>query len=171
MPFDLMNADVTYQELIDREFRAQIGVSLEAYVDDMVNVLFDEDGVRDSGIAYWLRLRLWSTSSLGTSVMFEGFQAKTSRLFARIWASWFFTWDGRSTPIVMSLLSVVICASVWNSTTDLNVDTSKLSFWIAVLLSMTLYLDVDLTIWNCNMIVLDSGSDPTMSVRSTTPLG
>ncbi|GJV25224.1 ribonuclease H-like domain-containing protein [Tanacetum coccineum] len=61
------------------------------------------------------------------------------------------------------LLIVVIPASVGNLTTNLIVNTSIL---MAVLPSMTLYLDVDLTIWKCNMIVLDSGYDSIMSVRS-----
>ncbi|GJR75016.1 hypothetical protein Tco_0087381 [Tanacetum coccineum] len=36
-------------------------------------------------------------------------------------------------------------------------------FWMAVLPSMTLYVDVDLAIGNCNMIVLDNGCDPTVA--------
>ena len=51
------------------------------------------------------------------------------------------------------------------------VETSMLSFSSTVLLSMMLYLDVDLEIWNYNMIVLDSGCVPTMSSRVTTPSG
>ncbi|GJW03476.1 hypothetical protein Tco_1562332 [Tanacetum coccineum] len=57
------------------------------------------------------------------------------------------------------------------STANFIVDTFILSFWMMVLPNMTLYLDVDLTIWNCNMIVLDSGYDLTMSARLTTPSG
>ncbi|PWA52138.1 WW domain-containing protein [Artemisia annua] len=53
---------------------------------------------------------------------------------------------------------VVKLASVGNSTIDLMVETSMLSLCIAFLPSNPLYLDVDLTIWSCNMIVLDSGS-------------
>ncbi|GJY82002.1 reverse transcriptase domain-containing protein [Tanacetum coccineum] len=36
MPFGLKNVGATYQTLIYREFRAQIGVNLKAYVNDMV---------------------------------------------------------------------------------------------------------------------------------------
>ncbi|GKA32513.1 reverse transcriptase domain-containing protein [Tanacetum coccineum] len=35
MPFGLKNAGVTYQRLVDSAFKEQIGVNLEAYVDDM----------------------------------------------------------------------------------------------------------------------------------------
>ncbi|GKB15438.1 hypothetical protein Tco_0849361 [Tanacetum coccineum] len=37
MPFGLKNAGATYQRLVDSTFKEQIGVNLEAYVDDMVN--------------------------------------------------------------------------------------------------------------------------------------
>ncbi|GJW46203.1 reverse transcriptase domain-containing protein [Tanacetum coccineum] len=36
MPFGLKNAGATYQRLVDSTFKEQIGVNLEAYVDDMV---------------------------------------------------------------------------------------------------------------------------------------
>ncbi|GJR50210.1 reverse transcriptase domain-containing protein [Tanacetum coccineum] len=36
MPFGLKNAGATYQRLVDSAFKEQIGVNLEAYVDDMV---------------------------------------------------------------------------------------------------------------------------------------
>ncbi|GJZ38828.1 reverse transcriptase domain-containing protein [Tanacetum coccineum] len=36
MPFGLKNAGATYQRLVDSSFKEQIGVNLEAYVDDMV---------------------------------------------------------------------------------------------------------------------------------------
>ncbi|GKB98784.1 putative nucleotidyltransferase, ribonuclease H [Tanacetum coccineum] len=36
MPFGLQNAGATYQRLVDSAFKEQIGVNLEAYVDDMV---------------------------------------------------------------------------------------------------------------------------------------
>ncbi|GKA88821.1 reverse transcriptase domain-containing protein [Tanacetum coccineum] len=36
MPFGLKNTGVTYQRLVDSAFKEQIGVNLEAYVDDMV---------------------------------------------------------------------------------------------------------------------------------------
>ncbi|GKC61744.1 reverse transcriptase domain-containing protein [Tanacetum coccineum] len=36
MPFGLKNARATYQRLVDSTFKEQIGVNLEAYVDDMV---------------------------------------------------------------------------------------------------------------------------------------
>jgi len=36
MSFGLKNAGVTYQRLMDRVFRGQIGRSMEVYVDDMV---------------------------------------------------------------------------------------------------------------------------------------
>ena len=36
MPFGLKNAGATYQKLVDSAFKDQIGVNLEAYVDDMV---------------------------------------------------------------------------------------------------------------------------------------
>ncbi|GKE36203.1 hypothetical protein Tco_1455525, partial [Tanacetum coccineum] len=92
------------------------------------------------GVAYLLRPRLCYASSLGTPVMSKGFQAKTARLFAR------------------------------NSTTDLIVNTFILRFWMTVHPSITLYLDVDLRMWNCNMIVLNSGYDPTCSHIMSTVL-
>ncbi|GJS46393.1 reverse transcriptase domain-containing protein [Tanacetum coccineum] len=36
MPFGLKNAGATYQRLVNSAFKEQIGVNLEAYVDDMV---------------------------------------------------------------------------------------------------------------------------------------
>lgn len=36
MPFGLKNAGATYQRLVDRVFRDQIGRNMEVYVDDMV---------------------------------------------------------------------------------------------------------------------------------------
>ncbi|GKE82195.1 reverse transcriptase domain-containing protein, partial [Tanacetum coccineum] len=36
MPFDLKNARATYQRLVNFVFKDQIGINLEAYVDDMV---------------------------------------------------------------------------------------------------------------------------------------
>ena len=36
MPFGLKNAGATYQRLVDSAFQTQIGLNLEAYVDDMV---------------------------------------------------------------------------------------------------------------------------------------
>nr|GEX16066.1 hypothetical protein [Tanacetum cinerariifolium] len=67
------------------------------------------------------------------------------------------------------LLTVEIPTSVGNLTTDLIFDTSILSFWMAVLSSMTLYLDVDLIIWNYNMISLDMRYDSTVSARLNMP--
>nr|GEX92873.1 hypothetical protein [Tanacetum cinerariifolium] len=86
----------------------------------------------------WIRPRVYSASSLGMPVMYVGFQAKTSRLFVNSWTSWFFTQGGR------------------NSITDLILDTSILSFWMAALQSIKLYLDVDLTVSNCNIIFFDN---------------
>ncbi|GJV87937.1 reverse transcriptase domain-containing protein [Tanacetum coccineum] len=36
MPFDLKNADATYQQLVDKAFNSQIGQNIEVYVDDLV---------------------------------------------------------------------------------------------------------------------------------------
>ena len=36
MPFDLKNAGSTYQKMINRMFKPQLGKSIEAYIDDMV---------------------------------------------------------------------------------------------------------------------------------------
>jgi len=36
MPFGLKNAGVTYQRLMDRVFKDQIGRNMKVYVDDMV---------------------------------------------------------------------------------------------------------------------------------------
>jgi len=48
MPFGLKNAGATYQRLMDRVFRGQIGRSMEVYVDDMViKSQTAEDHVRD----------------------------------------------------------------------------------------------------------------------------
>ena len=50
MPFGLKNAGATYQRLMDRVFRGQIGRSMEVYVDDMVvKSQTAEDHVRDLG--------------------------------------------------------------------------------------------------------------------------
>nr|GEV46679.1 hypothetical protein [Tanacetum cinerariifolium] len=102
-----------------------------------------------SGVAYWLRPTVRSTSSLGRSVMSEDFQAKTSRVDDDLLLL-------ESVPSNRFLHDLPY---VGNSTTDLIVDTFILSFWMAVLPSMILYLDVNLIIWNCNMIVLDIGCD------------
>ncbi|GKA71778.1 hypothetical protein Tco_0777917 [Tanacetum coccineum] len=94
--------------------------------------------------------------------MSEGFQAKMSRLFASIWTSWLFTWGGRVSPRIGShAISHVLVSSIATA--------KHASLPGVVLPSMMLYLDVDLTIWNCNMIVLDSGCVPPISSRSTTP--
>jgi len=48
MPFGLKNAWATYQRLMDRVFRRQIGRSMEVYVDDMVvKSQMAEDHVHD----------------------------------------------------------------------------------------------------------------------------
>jgi len=36
MPFGLKNRGVTYERLMDRVFKQQIGLNIEVYVDDMV---------------------------------------------------------------------------------------------------------------------------------------
>ncbi|KAL2230455.1 UNVERIFIED_CONTAM: Transposon Ty3-G Gag-Pol polyprotein [Sesamum indicum] len=36
MPFGLKNADATYQRLVNKMFKHQIGVTMEVYVDDML---------------------------------------------------------------------------------------------------------------------------------------
>ena len=36
MPFDLKNAGATYQRLVNRMFKSQIGCNIEVYVDDML---------------------------------------------------------------------------------------------------------------------------------------
>ena len=36
MPFDLKNADTTYQRLVNKVFTDQLGRNMEAYVDDML---------------------------------------------------------------------------------------------------------------------------------------
>ncbi|GJZ32513.1 putative nucleotidyltransferase, ribonuclease H [Tanacetum coccineum] len=45
MPFGLKNAGATYQRLVDSAFKEQIGVNLEAYVDDMV-IKITSEGIR-----------------------------------------------------------------------------------------------------------------------------
>ncbi|GKA25009.1 reverse transcriptase domain-containing protein [Tanacetum coccineum] len=48
MPFGLKNAGVTYQRLVDSSFKEQIGVNLEAYIDDMViKSQTEQDIIRD----------------------------------------------------------------------------------------------------------------------------
>ena len=36
MPFDLKNASVTYQRMVDKLFKHQLGRNMEVYVDDMI---------------------------------------------------------------------------------------------------------------------------------------
>ena len=43
MPFGLKNAGATYQRLMDKAFKPQIGVNLEVYVDDLVIKSKEED--------------------------------------------------------------------------------------------------------------------------------
>ncbi|GKA39055.1 NYNRIN-like protein [Tanacetum coccineum] len=48
LPFGLKNAGATYQRLVDSAFKEQIGVNLEAYVDDMViKSQTEQDIIRD----------------------------------------------------------------------------------------------------------------------------
>nr|KYP42512.1 Retrovirus-related Pol polyprotein from transposon opus [Cajanus cajan] len=49
MPFGLKNAGATYQQLMDKIFRHQIGRNLEVYVDDMV-VKSDDLGTHQSDL-------------------------------------------------------------------------------------------------------------------------
>ncbi|GKE15577.1 hypothetical protein Tco_1423154 [Tanacetum coccineum] len=50
MPFGLKNAGATYQRLVDSDFKEQLGVNLEAYVDDMViKIQTEQDIIRDKG--------------------------------------------------------------------------------------------------------------------------
>ena len=53
------------------------------------------------GGAYWFNPRLCSANSLGMSVMSDGCQANTSRLFASSCTNWFWTWGEMSTLIVI----------------------------------------------------------------------
>ncbi|GJR48374.1 hypothetical protein Tco_1316477 [Tanacetum coccineum] len=69
------------------------------------------------------------------------------------------------------LLIVASPASVRNSTIDLMVETSMLNFCIHVLPNRTLYLEVDVTIWNGYMIVFGSGCEPIVIPKSTIPCG
>ena len=36
MPFELKNAEATYQRLVNKMFQKQIGASMEVYIDDML---------------------------------------------------------------------------------------------------------------------------------------
>ncbi|GJY33875.1 hypothetical protein Tco_0418344 [Tanacetum coccineum] len=56
----------------------------------------------------------------------------------------------------------MIPAFVRNSTTNLIVETSILSLWMTILPSMMLYLEI----WNYNMIILESGCDPTIDDKA-----
>src|SRR3954470_13120789 len=48
MPFGLKNADATYQRLVNKLFRHQIGKNIEVYVDDMlVKSTKENDHVKD----------------------------------------------------------------------------------------------------------------------------
>ncbi|GJX59516.1 hypothetical protein Tco_0290906 [Tanacetum coccineum] len=48
MPFSLKNAGATYQRLVDKVFKDQIGQNLEAYVDDIViKSTFKESMLKD----------------------------------------------------------------------------------------------------------------------------
>ncbi|GJV91975.1 putative ribonuclease H-like domain-containing protein [Tanacetum coccineum] len=62
---------------------------------------------------------------------------------------------------------------IWEFRVDddyLLLDSDLLNrFWMTVHPSIALYLDVDLRMWNCNMIVLNGGYDLTVSTRLTTP--
>ncbi|KAL0339476.1 UNVERIFIED_CONTAM: Retrovirus-related Pol polyprotein from transposon [Sesamum angustifolium] len=48
MPFGLKNAGATYQRLVDKIFRPQLGRNMEVYMDDMlVNIKEDHNHVKD----------------------------------------------------------------------------------------------------------------------------
>ena len=47
MPFDLKNAGVTYQKLVNHMFHPQIGQNVEVYVDDMLMKSWDEKKYMD----------------------------------------------------------------------------------------------------------------------------
>ena len=48
MPFELKNADATYQRLMNKMFAHQIGRNVEVYVDDMlVKSIWEDDHLND----------------------------------------------------------------------------------------------------------------------------
>ncbi|XP_021985818.1 uncharacterized protein LOC110882015 [Helianthus annuus] len=57
MPFGLKNAGATYQRLMDKAFKAQIGRNLEIYVDDLVIKSREEDDMIDDILETFTRLR------------------------------------------------------------------------------------------------------------------
>ncbi|GJS72389.1 hypothetical protein Tco_0705230 [Tanacetum coccineum] len=103
--------------------------------------------LRRIGVAYCLRPMLRSASSMGTSVMFEGFQGRwlmmtlcSLRVSPRIGSYMIYCMLVSSTAAAKlvslpgsSLQTIAIPASVGNSTIDLMADTSILSFWMVVL--------------------------------------
>ena len=57
MSFGLKNAGATYQRLMDRAFKNQIGRNLEVYVDDVVIKSLAEDSMIDDISETFVRLR------------------------------------------------------------------------------------------------------------------
>ncbi|XP_071714716.1 uncharacterized protein [Rutidosis leptorrhynchoides] len=57
MPFGLKNAGATYQRVIDKAFKGQIGRNLEAYVDDLVIKSITEQGLLEDILETFASLR------------------------------------------------------------------------------------------------------------------
>ncbi|KAL0355390.1 UNVERIFIED_CONTAM: Retrovirus-related Pol polyprotein from transposon gypsy [Sesamum radiatum] len=96
MPFDLKNAGATYQRLVNKMFKNQVGTAIEVYVDDMlVKSRKEEDHLEDLKQAfkvmrtYGMKLNpnkctfgVWGGKLLGYMVSERGIQANPEKIEA-----------------------------------------------------------------------------------------
>jgi hypothetical protein len=89
MPFGLKNVGETYQRLVNRMFRAQIGRNVEVYVDDMLDHVTDLAETFDTLRRYHMKLnphkRVFGVASgnfLGFMVSERGIEANPEKVKA-----------------------------------------------------------------------------------------
>ncbi|GJS18028.1 reverse transcriptase domain-containing protein [Tanacetum coccineum] len=80
IPFGLKNAGATYQRLVDSAFKEQIGVNLEAYVDDMmIKSRTEQDIIKDLEQTFSTLRGMEEGNFLGYIVTSEGIRANSEK--------------------------------------------------------------------------------------------